>query len=133
MILIHRVFHLNLRKQQIYRGFLENRHAEDLRNLVGRLTQLVSMLEYLNQHIHHHRNPQLRLDGIGSCAEESLDVQVLLHPFEEQLDLPSLAIQQRDRQRIERQVIGKERQPPAGIRIDVADPPQRVGIGRAHV
>ena len=118
----------DLRKQLVYRGFLENRHSQNLRDLVGSLAQSLAVLQQMNQHVHDHRDPQLGLDRVGGRAEKRLDVQVLLHPFEQQFDFPTLAIQERDRQRIERQMIGQERQPLAGLRIDIADPPQGVGI-----
>jgi hypothetical protein len=94
----------------IYRGFLEGHDAEDLHDFVGCLMESMAMLQQVNQHVHDYRDPELGLDGVGCCAEERLDVQVLLHPLEQQFDLPSLAIQQRDRQRVQRQVIGQERQ-----------------------
>ena len=67
---------------------LTDHHAEDLRDFVGRLSQSVPLPEPMDHHIHHHRDPQLRLDGVGGRAEERLDVQMLLHPLEQQFDLP---------------------------------------------
>ena len=46
-----------------------------------------------DQHVGANRNPDLRLHGVLARAQKRLDAQVLLDPFEEQLDLPALSIQ----------------------------------------
>ena len=46
-----------------------------------------------NQHINADCNPDLRLHRDLACAQECLDMQVLLDPFEEQLRLPALPIE----------------------------------------
>ena len=65
-------FLFDLQERLIYRSFFEDHHAQDLCDFVGRLTQSVAMLQPMNQHIHHHRNPQLRLDGIGRVPKNVL-------------------------------------------------------------
>ena len=62
-----------------------------------------------NQHVGAHRNPDLRLHGVLAGAQESLDAQMLLDPFEEQLDLPALAVQLRDQLGLEGKVVGQKR------------------------
>src|SRR4051812_48429602 len=85
-----------VKKRLIYQGFFAKGDAEDLRDFVGRLLEVKVMLEAMDQQQHDHRDPQLSLDRVGRGPKERLDVQVLLHPFEQQLDPPSLSIQQCD-------------------------------------
>jgi len=58
-----------------------------------------------DQHIGAHRDPDLRLHGVLAGAQKRLDAQVLLDPFEEQLDLPTAAAQLSDRQRRQGEVV----------------------------
>jgi hypothetical protein len=62
-------------------------------------------------------DPDLTEDGIGGIAEEALDLEVLLDPFEEQLDLPSTAVDLGDGGRGERLGVGEEDIVLAGLRI----------------
>jgi hypothetical protein len=52
-----------------------------------------TFLDDRNKHVSGDRNPDLRLHGVLACAQECFDSQMLLDPFEEQFDLPSLTIQ----------------------------------------
>jgi hypothetical protein len=52
-----------------------------------------TFLDDRNKHVSGDRNPDLRLHGVLACAQECFDSQILLDPFEEQFDLPSLTIQ----------------------------------------
>ena len=46
-----------------------------------------------DQQVGRYGNPYLRLHRVFAGAEEHLDAQVLLDPFEEQFHLPALAVQ----------------------------------------
>ena len=46
-----------------------------------------------NEHLGEHGAPNLRLDCVLAVAQKLLDAQVLLDPFEEQLDLPAAFVQ----------------------------------------
>ena len=61
-----------------------------------------------DEHVGAHCNPDLGLHRVLAGAQECLDAQVLLDPFEEQLHLPALAIQGRDQFELERKVVGQE-------------------------
>lgn len=53
--------------------------------------------------------PDLRVDSVLGCPEEGIDVQMLLDPFEEKLNLPAFAVQFRNSQRVfNRKVVGQE-------------------------
>src|SRR3546814_6766858 len=67
-----------------------------------------------DQHVDRDGDPDLRLHRIGRSAEERLDAQVLLDPFEEQLDLPALAIQGADRRGGQGALIGEQHDGLAG-------------------
>ncbi len=59
-----------------------------------------------DEHIDRDGDPDLSLQGILGSAVELLDAQVLFDPFEEQLDLPTAAIELGDRQRRQAEVVG---------------------------
>ena len=46
--------------------------------------------------------------AVRAVAEEVLDAQVLLDPFEEQFDLPATLVERGDRQRWQCRVVGQE-------------------------
>ena len=51
-----------------------------------------AQLQVLEHEQRDQRGPDLNLQGVGAGAHEGLDAQVLLQRFEEQLDLPALAV-----------------------------------------
>ena len=55
--------------------------------------QIQALLGYRNQHVSAYCDPNLRLHCVLARSVKRLDAQMLLDPFEEQLDLPALAIQ----------------------------------------
>ena len=77
-----------------------------------------------NQNVGRHGAPDLRLDGVLAVAQELLDAQVLLDPFEEQLDLPAVLVQGRNSQRRQHEVVGQEDERLVGDRVLETDSPQ---------
>ena len=55
-------------------------------------------------------DPDLSFYGVQRVAKEVLDAQILLEPFEEQLNLPTLLINGRNRCRLKVKAIGQEDQ-----------------------
>ena len=51
-----------------------------------------------DEHVGGYGAPDLRLDCVLAVAQKLLDAQVLLDPFEEQLDLPAAFVQRCDGQ-----------------------------------
>ena len=51
-----------------------------------------AQLQVLEHEQRDQSGPDLNLQGVGAGAHEGLDAQVLLQRFEEQLDLPALAV-----------------------------------------
>jgi hypothetical protein len=54
--------------------------------------QMQAFLGNSDQHVCADRDPDFRLDRVLVGAIKRLDAQVLLDPFEKQLDLPALAV-----------------------------------------
>ena len=56
------------------------------------------LLDDGDEHVGGDGAPDLCLHGVLAGAQESLDTQVLLDPFEEQLDLPATFVERGNRQ-----------------------------------
>ena len=80
--------------------------------------QMQAFLGNCNQHVGADRDPDLRLDRVLVGAIKRLDAQVLLDPFEEQLDLPALAIQVCNQLGFEGEVVRQKRDPLARLVLD---------------
>ena len=81
-----------------------------------------------NEDIGGYGAPDLGLHRILAGAEELLDSQMLLDPFEEQFHLPAAFVNLRDRQRGEQEIVGEELEPPVVFGIERGAAPQRIGI-----
>ena len=66
------------------------------------------LLDDGNQYVSRHGAPDLRLDGVLAVAQELLDSQVLLDPFEEQLYLPAIFVKCGDGQWRQDKVVGQK-------------------------
>ena len=93
------------------------------------MVQLQPLFDDRHEHIDRDGHPDLRLDRVGRGAEKLLNPQVLLDPFEEQLDPPAGAVQLGDGQRRELKVVGQKGEPRAGVRPRHPNAAQLVGIG----
>ena len=76
------------------------------------------------QHVHDDADPDLGAHGVGRCAVEAFDPQVLFDPLEKQLDLPAATIEIGDGQCWQSKIVGKEHQVLAGCGIFESDPTQ---------
>ena len=81
-----------------------------------------------DEQINGDGTPDLGAHGVGACAIKGFDSEMLLDPFEEQLDLPATVIQLRDSQRGCGEVVGQKDQSLARFEIAIADASQRRGI-----
>ena len=61
-----------------------------------------------DQHVSADCNPDLRLDRVLVGAIKRLDAQMLLDPFEKQLDLPALAVKICNQLGFEGEVVGQK-------------------------
>ncbi len=96
------------------------------------MRQFQAFLGNRDQHISANGDPNLRLHCVLGLPVERLDPQMLLDPFEEQLDLPALAIELRDQRGFETEVVGQKRNPLARLVFD-HHPAQRLGVVFAGV
>ena len=67
-----------------------------------------SFFDNSDQDVGGHGNPDLGFDGIFARAQKCLDTQMLLDPFEEQFDLPTLFVQSGNQFWLERKIVGQE-------------------------
>src|SRR5665213_4173338 len=72
------------------------------------------------------RGPELDANCVGRGAVKGADPQTLFDPAEEQLDLPTLAIELRDRGCGKHPLVGPECQAPRFLRIEDTDTPHQV-------
>ena len=86
-----------------------------------------------NQHVGGHGAPDLRLHRVFARAQKTLDAQMLLDPFEEQLYLPAAFVQRGNGQRRQCRVVGQKYQRLARHGIFVSDTSQMFGIVAGHV
>ncbi len=86
-------------------------------------------MEVRQQQVDAEGDPELAEDGIGRSPEEALDLEVLLDPLEEELDLPAFLVELGDGGSGQVCGVGEEDVVPAGLRIPVADPAQNQPIG----
>ncbi len=80
------------------------------------------------------RRPELNPHGVWGGAEEGTDAQALLHPAEEELDLPALAVELRDGGGWQRPLIGPEGQTHGLLQIVDAHSSHQIGpaAGASH-
>ena len=119
-------------KQLKERCFFEDGEAEDLEDCVEAGVDSQALLDDGDQHIDGDGDPDLGFDGVLGGAVEALDAQVLLDPFEEQLDLPAAFVELGDGQRRQGEVVGQEGEGLAALGVavsDAAEPVRVVGGG----
>jgi len=80
--------------------------------------QVQAFLGNCDHYVCADRDPDLRLDRVLVGAIKRLDAQVLLDPFEKQLDLPALAIQICDQLGFEGEVVGQKCDALASVVLD---------------
>jgi len=86
------------------------------------------LLDDGNEHVDGHGAPNLRFDCVLTGAQKLLDAQVLLDPFEEQLDLPTVFVQGSDAQSWQRHVVGQKNKGLSRTRVVELDAPQVSGV-----
>jgi hypothetical protein len=92
------------------------------------MRQRGTLFQDRDEHVSCHGNPYLRLHRVLALAEETLDSQMLLDPFEEQLELPALAIERRDQRRAEREIVAQKHHALAGLGLSHHDATQYGGV-----
>lgn len=103
------------------RIFLKHVDAQDLQGSPPTFRDLMNLLETGYQEVDADRDPNLGFDGVLAGAVEGFDTQVLLDPFEEQLDVPTTLVDGGDTKSGEIKMVGQEDQRLARFRITEAD------------
>ena len=101
-----------------------------MQNLPERLQQVFALPGDRDHEKGGQGGPELNPHPVRRGAEKSAQSQVLFEPTKEKFDGPAAAIDQRDDQGSECKLIGEENQRLPGSGIEIADPPQRLGIIR---
>ena len=110
---------------------LKRGSADNLQNFIHRRFKVFLLLGDCDQEISAQCGPNLDAHAVGRVAEKSTQAQVLFDPTEEKFDGPAAAVDRGDQQSGQVELVGQEDQCLAGFWLDVADPPQRLGIGHA--
>ena len=93
---------------------------------------MIHLLGNGKQQIVTHGNPNLCEDSILCRSEERLDMEVLLDPFEEQLNLPTLAVKFRYCYRLKSEIISQESVYIVGVEVLIDHHPHYVWIVLGH-
>ena len=81
-----------------------------------------------NEHVGGCGAPDLRLHRVFAGAQETLDAQMLLDPFEEQLHLLTALVKRGDSQRRQRRIVGQKYPRLARLEVFETDTPV-AGLG----
>ena len=100
---------------------------------VERAGEIEAFLDDGDQQVDRDGDPDLGFDRVFAGSVEGLDAQVLLDPLEEQLDLSAAFVEGADGGRRQGELVGKEDQVFAGVRVAEADAAQVAGIILAAV
>ena len=91
--------------------------------------QIISLFRDDEQKVVANGYPDLRVDRVLVGSIEGLNVQMLLYPLEEDLNLPAFAVQFRDGQRVfNRKVVGQEAIDLPGLKVFIHNESQRIWI-----
>lgn len=106
---------------RVFRKYI---NAHDLQDPGQILVQSGRLVENGHHQVSADCDPDLGLHRVLARAAEGLDAQVLLDPFEEELDLPASLVELRHDCCFEIEVVGEEDQRLSRLRIHIADTPQ---------
>jgi hypothetical protein len=109
-------------------GSLEERQAENLQDCVERMRQVQAFSHDGHEYVNGHGDPDLGLHAVGGGAVEAFDLQVLLDPLEEELDLPAIPVQCGDGRGSDGEIVGEKDKALVDIGRIIADAPQGIGI-----
>ena len=86
------------------------------------------LLDDSDQHIGGYGTPYLGLDCVFAVADEALDAQMLLDPFEKQFHLPAALVELGDGQRGKQGIVGEEHQRLSGYWVLESHSAQLIGV-----
>jgi hypothetical protein len=109
-------------------GFSQIRYRQDLQQCVERGGQLKLLFNDGNQQVGVDGAPDLLVDGVLARDQKPLAAQVLLHPFEEQLDRPAMFAQRSDHRRRQMRAVDHKHPCLACLGVFEANATQLIGI-----
>lgn len=109
------------------RDLFKGMNAQNLQNAVQTHLDCEFLAQDGDQRINAHGNPDLCFDGIDADAQETLDAQMLLDPFEEKFDLPAKLVKLTNAQSREIEMVGQESQEVPGLGVVVVNQAQIIG------
>src|SRR4051794_26109824 len=90
--------------------------------------EMKTLLDDRHEQVDGDRDPDLSLDGVLGSAEEGLDAEMLLDPFEEEFDLPTTLVERANRCRWKLEMVRQKHQCLAAFRIFETDAPEMVWV-----
>ena len=99
--------------------------VKELHAKIGQLAMENGFLKVSKQQIHAERNIDLGEHGVFAVTKEALDLEVVLNPFEEKLDLPAFFIDLGDGLRREMKDVGEKDVVFVALEIALPDAPKR--------
>ena len=96
-----------------------------------RMRQIQFLFGNGDQHVSGNGAPNLRLERVLAGAKETLDMQMLFDPFEEQLHTPTALVQSANRRCGKRHIVGQKHQGFARFGVGIADAAQVRGVALA--
>ena len=89
-------------------GFVGKRDAEDLERFVNTAFNLDVVMHDCHEAVSSYCTIYLYAHSVFACTPKLLDLQVLLDPFEEQLNAPSVTIKPRNHRCRRVQIVGQK-------------------------
>jgi len=103
--------------------------SDRVRDRMKTRNQTIPFLRNDEQKVVANGYPDLRVNGVLGGSVEGLDVQMRLDPFEEQFNLPPLAVQFRNGERVfNREVVGQKAIDLPGVKVLIHNKSHRIGI-----
>src|SRR5437764_412937 len=90
--------------------------------------EMKTLLDDRHEQVDGDCDPDLSLDRVLGSAEESLDAEMLLDPFEEEFDLPATLVERANSCRWKLEMVGQEHQCLAAFRVLETDAPEMVRV-----
>ena len=110
------------------RVFREYIHADHLQDSTHALVDSEGLIENGDHEVYAHCDPDLGFHGVLAQSVEGLDSQILLDPFEEELDLPACFVDLGYHDGVDFEIVGEEHQQLSGFGIQEANAPEIVRI-----
>lgn len=110
------------------RHFLKYVHAQNLQYPAKTFVNSMNFIETGHHEVDADRDPDLRAHGVLASTVKGLNAEVLLDPFEEQLDLPAAFVDGRDGYGGQAEMVGQKDESLSRFSVYEANTPKRLRI-----